>query len=77
LQLQRSRHSPVVKDGLCPDTFNASDYPATRDEDDLPILVTAILEDVEVLISGDRNFTVLENEKSEILTPTEFIELYG
>jgi predicted nucleic acid-binding protein len=64
----------VVKDGLCPDTFNTSDYPATRDEDDLPILVTAILEDVDVLISGDRDFTVLENEKSEILTPTEFVE---
>jgi predicted nucleic acid-binding protein len=60
-----------------PDNFNVSEYPAMRDESDLPILVTAILEDVDVLISGDKDFTVIEIERSEILAPTEFIKLYG
>jgi putative PIN family toxin of toxin-antitoxin system len=60
-----------------PDNFNVNEYPAMRDESDLPILVTAMLEDADVLISGDKDFTVLEIEKPEILTPTEFIKLYG
>jgi predicted nucleic acid-binding protein len=60
-----------------PDNFNVSEYPAMRDESDLPILVTAILEDIDVLISGDKDFTVLEIEKPEILTPAEFVEQYG
>jgi putative PIN family toxin of toxin-antitoxin system len=60
-----------------PDNFDISEYPNMRDKDDLPILVTAILEDIDVLISGDKDFAVLEIDKPEILTPTEFLELYG
>jgi putative PIN family toxin of toxin-antitoxin system len=60
-----------------PDNFNVSEYPSMRDENDVPIRVTAILEDIDVLISGDKDFTALEIEKPEILTPSEFIERYG
>jgi putative PIN family toxin of toxin-antitoxin system len=60
-----------------PENFNADEYPAMRDENDLPILVTAIQEDVDVLISGDKDFTSLEVERPEILTPTEFLEMHG
>jgi predicted nucleic acid-binding protein len=60
-----------------PDNFKVSEYPGMRDENDVPILVTAIIEDVDILISGDKDFTVLEIEKPDILTPAEFIEQYG
>ena len=60
-----------------PDNINASEYPAIRDELDLPILASAILEDVDVLISRDKDFLVVETERPEILTPNDFVEQYG
>jgi predicted nucleic acid-binding protein len=60
-----------------PENFDAEKYPAMRDENDLPILVTAIREDVDILISGDKDFVVLEIERPEILTPSEFLERHG
>ena len=47
-----------------------------RDEKDYPILYTAIIEDVDVLITGDKDFTDIEIEKPEILTPAQFLEKY-
>jgi len=60
-----------------PNHFDASDYPTIRDEFDLPILVSAIQEDVDILITGDKDFFDIEIEKPEILTPTEYLNLYG
>jgi len=37
-------------------------------------LVTAILEDVDVLITGDADFAAVEIERQEILTPSRFLE---
>ena len=47
-----------------------------RDEKDYPVLYTAIMEDVDVLITGDKDFAEVEVEYPEILTPSEFIERY-
>ena len=47
-----------------------------RDKDDYIILHTAIIEDVDVFITGDKDFEDIEIEKTEILTATEFIEKY-
>lgn len=47
-----------------------------RDEKDYPILYAAIIEDVDVLITGDKDFTDIEIEKPEILTPAQFLEKY-
>ncbi len=47
-----------------------------RDKKDYPILYTAIIENVDVLISGDKDFADTEVEYPEILTPAEFIERY-
>ncbi len=47
-----------------------------RDEDDYIILHTAILEDVDILITGDKDFKDVEIEKPEIMTPSEFLEKY-
>ena len=47
-----------------------------RDVKDYPILYTAILEDVDVLVTGDSDFSDVDVEKPEIMTPTEFVEKY-
>ncbi|ADL68374.1 PilT protein domain protein [Thermoanaerobacterium thermosaccharolyticum DSM 571] len=52
-------------------------YPDIRDKKDLPVLVSAITEDVDVLITGDKDFYDLKIEKPEILTPAKFVEKYN
>lgn len=47
-----------------------------RDEKDYPVLYTAIIEDVDILITGDKDFAEIEIERPEILTPAEFMEKY-
>lgn len=47
-----------------------------RDEKDYPVLYTAIIEDVDVLITGDKDFSDIDIEIPEIMTPTDFIEKY-
>ena len=47
-----------------------------RDEQDIPILATAILENIDVLVTGDKDFLVLDVETPEILTMKEFLEKY-
>lgn len=47
-----------------------------RDVKDYPVLYTAIIEDVDILITGDKDFADIEVEKPEIVTPTEFVERY-
>ena len=48
-----------------------------RDIKDSPILATAILENIDVFITGDKDFHVLEIDEPEILTMTEFLEKYN
>lgn len=57
--------------------FNLDKYPQVRDTKDSPILATAILEDVDVFVTGDKDFLVLEIENPEILTMTEFSQKYS
>ena len=47
-----------------------------RDSKDLPILNSAIISDVDVFITGDKDFDDVNIEKPEILTTNEFIEKY-
>ena len=47
-----------------------------RDPKDLPILVSAINEDVDILLSGDTDFAPLDLEHPEVLTPRGFVEKY-
>jgi predicted nucleic acid-binding protein len=56
--------------------IDKSKYPEIRDIKDLPILVSAIIEDVDVLISGDADFAPIEMEHPEIVTPSCFVEKY-
>ena len=45
-----------------------------RDMKDYPVLYTAIIEDIDILITGDKDFSDIEIDKPEIMTPGEFIE---
>lgn len=47
-----------------------------RDVKDYPVLYTAILEDVDILVTGDSDFEDVGVDKPEILTPAEFVERY-
>lgn len=47
-----------------------------RDAKDYPVLYTAIKEDVDVLVTGDKDFGGISLERPEIITPGEFIERY-
>lgn len=60
-----------------PEKIDPEKYPEIRDKKDLPILVTAILEDVDVLITGDADFAAVEIERPEILTPAVFLQKYA
>ena len=49
---------------------------AIRDIKDYPVLYTAMIEDIDILITGDKDFSDIDIEKPEILSPTEFMEKY-
>lgn len=59
-----------------PKEFNTEDFPSVRDSKDFPILATAIMENVDVLVTGDKDLRVVEIEYPEIMTMSEFIEKY-
>ena len=50
--------------------------PQVRDKKDTPILASAILEDVDIFITGDNDFSGIDIERPEILTPSKFLERY-
>lgn len=58
-----------------PDILNEALF-EIRDVKDYPVLYTAILEDVDILVTGDDDFNNVKVEKPEILTPAEFMERY-
>lgn len=47
-----------------------------RDAKDYPVLYTAIREGVDILITGDKDFSNIEVEHPEILTPAQFQSNY-
>ena len=47
-----------------------------RDEKDYMVLHTAIIADVDILVTGDKDFEDVEIERPEILSPREFLQKY-
>lgn len=47
-----------------------------RDPKDYPILYTAVIENVDILISGDNDFADTELTHPEIVTPAEFLKRF-
>jgi len=51
-------------------------YPKIRDKKDYPILASAMIADVDVFITGDKDFGGLELERPEIMTISDFEKKY-
>lgn len=47
-----------------------------RDKDDYIILHTAIIEDVDIFITGDKDFNDIKIDKPEIMNTSKFLEKY-
>ena len=58
-----------------PDEIDQSIF-RIRDTHDYPVLYTAIIDDVDVLITGDKDFDGVEIDRPEVLTPANFIKRY-
>ena len=48
-----------------------------RDTKDYPVLYSAIIENIDVFITGDKDFDDVTIEKPDICTPNEFLQVYG
>ncbi|MBO5560594.1 MAG: putative toxin-antitoxin system toxin component, PIN family [Firmicutes bacterium] len=47
-----------------------------RDINDYPVLYTAIIENIDIFITGDKDFTDVDIEKPRIMAPSDFIDKY-
>ena len=59
-----------------PQTLPEHDWFTIRDKDDEKVLYSAIAANVDVLVTGDKDFADVPIEKPEILTPNEFVRKY-
>jgi predicted nucleic acid-binding protein len=60
-----------------PVDIHSENYPEIRDEHDLPILVSALIAGVDLIITGDKDFFNIKASKDElplVLTPRDFFE---
>jgi predicted nucleic acid-binding protein len=48
--------------------------PDIRDEKDKPVLAAAIIADVDIIVSGDYDFSAINIERPEILSPAQLLE---
>ena len=55
-----------------PSNIDEDIYPKIRDKKDYPILASAIIADVDILITGDKDFSPIDVERPEIMSITEF-----
>jgi putative PIN family toxin of toxin-antitoxin system len=58
-----------------PETINALDFPVLRDIADMPVLASAILADVDILITGDKDFSPVKVDRPLIFTPRQYFDL--
>ena len=61
---------------LTPEALPEHGWFTIRDKDDEKVLYSAITSDVDILITGDKDFADIEIEKPEIITPRDFVEKY-
>ena len=58
-----------------PNKIDENKYPKIRDVKDLPVLVSAILSDSDILLTGDKAFEDLKIDKPLIFSPAKYFEL--
>lgn len=72
------KHTPVLDKFLTTLAYSLVVAPRgsapIADPKDAPILNSAILEDVDILISGDKHFLNLTLERPKVLTPAQYLE---
>ena len=59
-----------------PKMVDLDDLPEIRDSKDSPILAAAVMEDVDVLVTGDKDFLILDIDMPEIVTMADFLKRY-
>ena len=59
-----------------PKILNLNKLPEVRDTKDSPILATAIMEGIDIFITGDKDFLVLDVDMPEIITMADFLKQY-
>jgi len=59
-----------------PEILPEHDLFAIRDKDDEKILYSAILADVDILVTGDNDLLTVDLDRPEILSHLEFLERY-
>ena len=59
-----------------PKALDLDEFPLMRDIKDSPILATVIMESIDVFVTGDKDFLVLDVDTPEILTMAEFLKRY-
>jgi len=59
-----------------PQALPKHDLFVIHDPDDEKILYSAIMADVDVLVTGDKHYDIVEIERPEILSPLEFLAKY-
>jgi predicted nucleic acid-binding protein len=68
--LQRIPYEIVRTPDILPET------PYIRDDDDRPIIATAIFSEADVLLTGDKDFEDVVIERPKIMTPAQFATKY-
>ena len=74
------RHTPVLDKLLTSLGYSLVVAPRgigapIADPKDAPILNAAILENVDIIISGDHHFLSLDLERPKVLTPAQYLEM--
>lgn len=59
-----------------PKELDLDEFPQMRDTKDSPILATALIESIDVFVTGDKDFLVLDVDMPEIVTMAGFLERY-
>lgn len=59
-----------------PKSLDLGEFPEMRDEKDVPILATAIMEGMDIFLTGDKDFLVMEVDMPEIMTMAEFLQMF-
>lgn len=59
-------------------TPDIMDYGAfeIRDKNDYPVLYSALISDIDILVTGDKDFFDVEIERPEIMTPKEYVSRF-
>ena len=60
---------------VTPTSINEAEYPKIRDIKDLPILISAILSDSDILLTSDKDFEEIKIDKPLIFSPANYYKL--